>query len=71
MDIKDQLKDIPIDQVAERLDLGLQKHGGNPQRECTLPIQVGARATLIIHLTYPFPAKTTLGMPLTQPRERG
>jgi len=34
MDIKDQLKDIPIDQVAERLGLGLQKLGANRQGEC-------------------------------------
>ena len=34
MEMKDQLKDIPIDQVAERLDLGLQKHGANHQGEC-------------------------------------
>jgi hypothetical protein len=34
MDIKDQLKDIPIDQVAERLGLSLLKHGANLQGEC-------------------------------------
>jgi DNA primase len=33
-DIKDQLKDIPIDQVAESLGLNLQKHGANLQGEC-------------------------------------
>lgn len=33
-DIKDQLKDISIDQVAESLGLGLQKHGANLQGEC-------------------------------------
>ena len=31
MEIKDQLKDIPIDQVADSLGLGLQKHGANRQ----------------------------------------
>lgn len=34
MDIKDQLKDIPIDQVAESLGLGLKKHGVNLQGDC-------------------------------------
>ena len=31
MDIKDQLKDISIDQVAERLGVGLKEHEGNLQ----------------------------------------
>jgi hypothetical protein len=34
MHAKDQLKDIPIDQVAERLGLGHKKHGGNLKGEC-------------------------------------
>lgn len=34
MNLKDQLKDISIDLVADSLGLGLQKHGTNLQGEC-------------------------------------
>ena len=57
MDIKDQLKDIPIDQVAERLGLDLEKHGATSRGNVPLPIQIGDKS--YPHTTpsvCPFPA---------------
>ena len=54
---KDQLKDIPIDQVAERLGLGLKKHGATSRENVPLSIQIGDKS--YPHTTSsvcPFPA---------------